>query len=89
MAGERIVREDPPERTRYDWAAIAAQLRMEPGQWYKVFEDGPASTANAVRQGSIAAVKPEDGYETMTRNNTRAPRRTCTLYMRWMPPEGT
>lgn len=77
----------PPDRERYDWDAIALQLRQHPGEWALVFEHGKTSIANALRQGSITAIDPSNGFEIRTANNTRAPDRTCTLWLRWNPPE--
>lgn len=78
----------PADRGKYDWSAIAQHLREHPGEWLRVFEDGPTSTANTVRQGDVSVLLPRDGFEVTTRNNTRYPRRRCTLYLRWVPPEG-
>lgn len=86
--------ENPPPNGRYDWAAIAAELRANPNQWLKVFEDGPISVVNAVRLGVVALqpLRPrhEDtpGFEVRTRNNKPGPPRTADLYLRWYQPEG-
>jgi hypothetical protein len=69
----------------YDWESIAEQLRSRPGEWAKIFDWDRTSVANAVRQGSVKALRPDDGFETRTRNNTRAPVRMCTLFMRYNP----
>jgi len=75
----------PPARDRYDWEAIALQLRQRPGEWALVFEHGKTSIANAIRQGGIASLQPEAGFEVRTTNNKREPMRTCTLWLRWNP----
>ena len=80
---------NPPVRDRYDWDAIALQLRQHPGQWAMVFEHGKTSTANAVRQGAVRALAPEAGFQVRTTNNVREPVRTCTLWLRWNPPSGS
>lgn len=84
--------ETPPPSTRYDWAAIARELRAHPGDWLKVFDEGPVSAVNAIRQSSVAALTPirrlretHAGFEVRTRNNVSGPPRICTLYLRWMP----
>jgi hypothetical protein len=79
--------EQPPKHREvmYDWDAIAVQLRARPGQWAKVFDWDRTSVANAIRQGSVKALRAEDGFETRTRNNTRQPVRMCTLFMRYNP----
>lgn len=77
---------DPPNvPTRYDWAAIAGQLKAQPMKWALIFTRDRTSIANAARQGSIAVVKPGAGFEYRTANNTREPDRTCSLYMRYNP----
>lgn len=77
--------EDPPEtRVKYDWPLIADKLRAHPMRWAKVFDLDRTSVVNAIRQGAIAAVKPDLGFEVRTANNQRSPRR-CTLYMRYNP----
>lgn len=79
-----LVWEDPPtSRRRYDWDQIAAQLRQNPGEWAKVFEYDRTSIVNALRQGAIAVLHPDRGFQIRTRNNVRHPVRMCTLYMRW------
>ena len=93
MSGDNVIRNvdfgrSPPSRQQYDWEAIALQLREHPGEWALVFEDGKTSTANAIRQGGIAALQPSSGYQVRTSNNKRYPVRTCTLWLRWNPPGG-
>lgn len=87
---EQMVWEVPPPNSRghYDWPKIAARLRESPGEWLKVFDDGPTSTVNAIRQGAVLDLLPQDGFEVTTRNNVKSPRRRCTLYLRWVPKEG-
>lgn len=77
----------PPARpTKYDWTKIATQLKRKPGQWALVFEHDRASVANAIRMGSIVAVRPEDGFEVRTSNNdTQSRPRTCSLWLRYNP----
>lgn len=77
--------EEPPARVNYDWYAIADQLRTEPMRWAKVFDKGGQSISNAIKQGHVAAVHPDLGFESRTANNTRQPPRTCTLYLRFNP----
>ena len=75
-------------RMRYDWPAIAEELRSKPREWGKVFESDKTSIVNAIRQGAIAPLNPTLGFEIRTRNNVRYPERRCSLYMRYMPREG-
>ena len=78
--------ETPPKAgVKYDWEAIAEKLKAEPMTWAKVFENDRASVVNAIRQGSIKAVRPEAGFQVKTAHNVRLPIRTCTLYMRYVP----
>lgn len=77
--------EDPPLTTAYDWEAIAEDLRSNPGQWAKVFEQDRTSYVVSIRSGSVRALRPEDGFEVKTRDNKLEPVRTCTLYMRYNP----
>lgn len=72
---------------KYDWSAIADDLRADPNQWHLIFEQDRSSVAHAVRQGSIAAVRPSDGFEVTTRNNTRGSPRLCDLYLMYVPPK--
>lgn len=78
--------ETPPERSGYDWAAIAVQLRSRPGEWARIFDSDRISLVNAIRQGSVSPLDPTLGFEVLTRNNVRSPIRKCSLYMRWNPP---
>lgn len=87
--------EEPPpaQRGRYDWAAIAAQLRAKPGEWAKVFDRDLTSVVNAIRIGGIKDLplnKGEGGFEVTTTNNRREDPdfdgvRTCTLFLRYVP----
>ena len=84
----------PPPRGGLDWAAITAELRANPNEWLRVFEDGPISVVNALRQASVSAVLPIrrdpdeiEGYEVMTRNNKPGPPKTADLYLRWYVPQ--
>ena len=78
----------PPEgRNKYDWPAIAVLLQSRPGQWAKIFDEDRVSIVNAIRQGSVRILAPENGYQIRTRNNVRYPERKCTLYMRYVPPD--
>lgn len=82
----KIKREDPdPGPKRYDWAKIAEQLRSDPGEWYKIFDHDRTSLVTGIRQGGVTHLRAEDGFEVMTRNNIREPRRMCTLYLRYNP----
>lgn len=79
---------EPPEkvtRVKYDWLAIAKQLRSRPMEWALVFRHGRLTTANAVRQGSVRPVHPALGFEVRTTDTTRGAPRTCTMWLRWNP----
>jgi hypothetical protein len=76
-----------PSRHGYDWTGIAAQLKARPGEWLKIFEDGPTSIVNGIRQGNVKALRPSDGFEVTTRHNQRAEAgqpKTCDLYLRYV-----
>jgi hypothetical protein len=77
----------PPKRERsFDWAAIAAECRAIPGEWYKVFEGGLRSIAIALSQDKMVALTRDKGFEYTTRNNNRlAEPPTCDLYVRYVP----
>lgn len=74
----------PPARVKYDWEAIADQLRASPGEWFLVFEKGPKSVAQSIIQGDTKALAGAE-FETRTANNTRETPRTCTLWVRYVP----
>ena len=76
-----------PSRHGYDWDSIAAQLKARPGEWLKIFEDGPTSVVNGIRNGNVKALRPVDGFESTTRNNKKAEPgkpKTCDLYLRYV-----
>lgn len=75
----------PPGRQRYDWNAIAEQLRERPGQWAKIFDRDRTSLATSIRIRGVHALLPEKGFEVRTANNTRDTPRTCALYLRYNP----
>lgn len=85
---DRVVKfEEPPPRRdrRYDWEAIARQLRAHPGEWAKVFEDDLTSLVVAIRGQKIVPMQRDKGIEIRTTNNTRVPQRRCTLWARYVP----
>jgi hypothetical protein len=85
--------ETPPPTGRYNWPEVARQLRAHPGEWLRVFDDGPVSAVNAIRQGEVQWLTPvrpsrkqvtHAGFEVRTRNNRPGPPKICTLYLRWV-----
>lgn len=92
MTVEQPVWESPPRpgnTGRYDWQEIADQLQDNPGRWLRVFEEGPASIPNMIRQEQVRALRPvrrdgAAGFEVRTRNNKRTIPPTCSLYLRWV-----
>jgi len=91
---EQMEWQAPPPRHRYDWPMIQAMLRQRPGEWLKVFDEGPTSIAVAIRQQSITTLGPMhapgvSGVEVRTRNNTKDAPRMCTLFVRWVEEGGT
>lgn len=94
----KITKEDPPpvREQRYDWEAIAEELRAAPKTWHKIFERDSTGFFTSIQRGEIAALRPSLGFEARSANNTRGrPRsdpagfepRTCTLYLRWVKPK--
>jgi hypothetical protein len=79
--------EPPSNESRYDWDAIATQLRQRPGEWAKIFEHDRTSLATAIRINGIKAL-PASEFEVRTRNNKRGEVRTCTMYLRYNPNKG-
>ena len=65
---------DPPNRKRYDWATIVAELTDRPGEWRLIDETASRSLAGAVKRRRMRAIK--DAYEAgwelrvSTRDNT-------------------
>jgi len=76
-----------PPRNSYDWREIGTMLREHPGQWLKLADRAPRSLANALRAG-IGPIQREQHYEITTRNNaTTEQGLTCTIFLRFNPPE--
>ena len=75
---------------RYDWSAIAEQLRKKPKQWAKVFEQDRDSLVTSIRINGIHALLPTKGFEVRTSNNHHVEIdgkqvRICSLYLRYNP----
>lgn len=78
----------PSTRGRYDWAAIAETCKAQPGEWYKVFEQQPRTTALAVQQGSVRMLVKSNGFEVKTTNNrTDVNPRLCDMWIRYVPQQ--
>jgi hypothetical protein len=75
----------PPSKGSYDWTAIAAALRDHPQRWILTFQQERYSLVVALRNGSIAALRPALGFRTTTRRNTRTKPRLCDLYIMYDP----
>jgi hypothetical protein len=77
---------DARNRRTHDWPALAQELRDNPGAWRLLFTQDRASLVTVLRSGSIAAMRPSDGFEFRTANNTNRDGpgpRMCDLYARW------
>jgi len=74
---------DPPEKSKWDWGAVALAVEQADGDWVKIDPGEPmlVSTVYALKRGNMTAINP-DLYDFTTRDNTLPPSRTCTLYMR-------
>lgn len=94
----KIVKKDPPPKKvpRYDWAAIAEQLKADPGVWHQIYEKDKTGYAVAVSNDDIAPLRSSLGFQVRTANNTRGrpangtdpgEARTCSLYLRWVKPK--
>lgn len=51
---------------KYDWDAIAAMLRTQPGRWRLVRRNIPRSHAYAIRQGKKRSFQPPEDWLTRT-----------------------
>lgn len=88
MSGRMVMKaqEPPPLPERHDWVAVAKRLRKNPGVWHLVVEGCKASTINAVRQGSIAALR-DPGFEVRQDNTqlaTESEPKKADLYLRFV-----
>jgi hypothetical protein len=52
------------------WAALADQLRQEPGRWALLGEQLARSTAWHIQQGRYAAFRPAGTFQAKVRNTT-------------------
>src|SRR5262245_21911890 len=81
----------PPERgSRYDWAAIAEQLKSRPGEWAKIVDHDRYSLATSIRIASDQhPLNRAKEFELRTSNNRfdSTGTRVCTLHMRALPEE--
>ena len=80
--------ENPPRadayRVKYDWAAIGDVLQKKPGKWavVAVYETvaRAAVQANAIRAGSVAAMRPAGTFDAMARTVDGE----CRVYARYV-----
>lgn len=80
---KRVKPSDPPTKQvrRYDWAAIAKQLRAQPGVWFTIFEGDKTSIVTSLRADHMKDISMSE-FEVTTANNRRTAPRTCDLWMR-------
>ncbi len=65
---------------RFDWDAIAAELRAHPGEWALVGTSA-ASHAVGVKTGKVKALRPVGAFDACTRKNADGGR---DLYVRYV-----
>lgn len=95
-AGIKFGTPPPRRQSPYDWTKIADTLRKHPGTsedpnsgWALVFEGDRTTLVTAIRNGGIAALRKEKGFEVRTANNTTGSPRTCDLWLRYVPENDT
>lgn len=57
-------------RGKYDWEAVAADLRKRPGKWALVAQDVPRSHAWQIKRGLYAAFRPAEHWLVRTQGPT-------------------
>lgn len=88
-AGIKFGTPPPRRQSPYDWTKIAESLRKNPTEWALVFEGDRTTLVTAIRNGGIAALRKEKGFEVRTANNTTGSPRTCDLWLRYVPENDT
>lgn len=73
----------PERQASVDWAGIAHALRTADWPKWALFEGVNVSMPNTIRNGVKAL--PMDQFQMRTSNNTSGPKRTCDLYLRYVP----
>lgn len=81
---------DPPTKYRrektYDWDAILAALKDNPGQWALLAEQGKMSTYNAITQNKISNFRPGLGVEARLANSDwKSKPRRADVFVRYSP----
>ncbi len=69
---------------RYDWDAIADQLRENPGVWIKAAENISGGMFSYLRQNKIASLWLGGTLDATRRNTSMADQRGA-LWLRWQP----
>lgn len=70
----------------YDYDTIAETLMAKPKEWAKAIIDAPATLPNSLRKGSIAALRPELGFQFAVRETRMVDgQQVCTIWMRYNP----
>lgn len=78
----------PPERFR-DWTDTVTALEANPGKW-AMLETERLSVATAIRQGDVAPLHKDKGFEIRTAKTDReAKPPVCDLYLRYLPSADT
>lgn len=59
-----ITKNNPPApRQSHDWASVAAELRANPGEWYKLDDPHPKVSTHFVRRGQPQAFAPPGSFD--------------------------
>lgn len=82
-----IVKVPPPAgrggNPRIHWDEVAERLRANPGQW-GVIHDVSRSVGTQIKKGRVAALRPPEDWETMTRRDPALSQARGTLYVRYI-----
>lgn len=88
-----IVREDPPpevtgRRPLGFYVDIAAKLRADPGNWYRILEKQTnPEIAQRIKKGEIAAFRPAGSFEATARSGQKGTNKTWTIWARYVGTE--
>ena len=90
MSTAELKFQDPPARqyggrsASRDWAAIAAELRRNPGRWALVAEGVSVGNSAGIRSGRNSAFRPIGAFEVTERTVPDTNRRMVDVYMRFV-----
>lgn len=84
MSQIRFEDPSPHRRRKFDWEAIAEELRAHPNQWAIVAENDYTGVASQIKNGTYKAFRPVGRWEATVRGVDLKTGKAAKIYARYV-----